>query len=86
MRAEDKMPRLSKLIERLGLSERVAVHAIPITVGGQAEGAVGGLAAAAITEKTAGVAGDGIKVSLFIIIHEIKDVHSIHSIRNQGQR
>ena len=58
MRAEDKMPRLSKLIEGLGLLERVAVHAIPITVGGQAEGAVGGLAAAAITEKTAGVAGD----------------------------
>ena len=38
--------------------ERVAVHAVPIRVGGQAEGAVGGLAAAAITEKTAGVAGD----------------------------
>ena len=40
------------------LSERVAVHTVPITVGGQAEGAVGGLAAAAVTEKTAGVAGD----------------------------
>ena len=52
------MPRLSKLIEGLELLERVAVHAVPITVGGQAEGAVGGLAAAAVTEKTAGVAGD----------------------------
>ena len=40
------------------LSERVAVHAVPITVGGQAEGAVGGLAAAALTEKTSGVTGD----------------------------
>ena len=38
--------------------ERVAVHAIPITVDGQAEGAVGGLAAAAATEKIASVAGN----------------------------
>ena len=37
--------------------ERVAVHAVPVGVGGEAEGAVGGLAAAAATEKTAGVAG-----------------------------
>ena len=39
-------------------SERVAVHAVPIWIGGEAEGAVGGLAAAAATEKTACVAGD----------------------------
>ena len=38
--------------------ERVAVHAIPITVGGQTEGAIGLLAAAATTENTACVAGD----------------------------
>lgn len=38
--------------------ERVAVHAIPITVGGQAECAVGGLTTAATTEKTACVAGN----------------------------
>lgn len=38
--------------------ERVAVHAVPITVGGQAEGAICLLTAAAITEKTAGVAGN----------------------------
>ena len=38
-------------------SERVAVHAVPIGVCGEAEGAVGGLAAAA-TEKTASVAGN----------------------------
>jgi len=39
-------------------SERISVHAVPIGVGGEAEGAVGGLAAAATTEKTASVAGD----------------------------
>ena len=39
-------------------SERVAVHTVPIGIGGEAEGAVGGLAAAAITEKTACVAGN----------------------------
>ena len=39
-------------------SERVAVNAVPVGIGGQAEGTVGGLAAAAITEKTTGVAGD----------------------------
>ena len=37
--------------------ERVAVHAVPIGIGGEAEGAIGGLAAAA-TEKTASVAGN----------------------------
>ena len=38
-------------------SERVAVHGVPVGVGGQADGAVGQAAAAAATEKTAGVAG-----------------------------
>ena len=38
--------------------ERVAVHAVPVGIGGEAEGAVGGLAAAAATEKTASVAGN----------------------------
>ena len=38
--------------------ERIAVHAIPVGIGGEAEGAVGGLAAAAITEKIASVAGN----------------------------
>ncbi len=38
--------------------ERIAVHAVPVGVGGEAEGAVGNLAIAAITEKTAGVAGN----------------------------
>ena len=38
--------------------ERVAVHAVPVGIGGEAEGAVGVLAAAAITEKTACVAGN----------------------------
>ena len=33
--------------------ERVAVHAIPITVGGQTEGAIDLLTTAAATEKTA---------------------------------
>ena len=42
----------------MDLSERVAVHTVPVGVGGQAEGAVALLAAAAATEKTAGVAGD----------------------------
>ena len=37
--------------------ERVAVYAVPLGVGGEAEGAVAGCPAA-ITEKTAGVAGD----------------------------
>ena len=38
-------------------SERIAVHAVPVGVGGEADGAVGRAAAAAATEKTAGVAG-----------------------------
>ncbi len=38
--------------------ERVAVHAVPIGIGGEAEGAVRGLSAAAITEKRTSVAGD----------------------------
>ena len=44
--------------------ERVSVHAVPVGVGGHAEGAVAGRAASAITEKAARVAsnlvaGDG---------------------------
>jgi len=39
-------------------SERVAVHAVPVGVGSEAEGAGGLGAAAAATEKTAGVAGN----------------------------
>ena len=38
--------------------ERISVHAVPVGGGGQAEGVVALLAAAAATEKTAGVAGD----------------------------
>ena len=45
------------------LLECVAVHAVPIGIGGEAEGAVGGLAAAAATEKTACVAGDLVAVT-----------------------
>ena len=39
-------------------SERVSVHAVSITVGGQAEGAVRELAASVTIEKTADVAGN----------------------------
>ena len=31
--------------------ERVAVHAVPVGIGGEAEGPIGGLAAATATEK-----------------------------------
>ena len=55
-RAGAQLPRLSKLIEDKDSLERVAVHAVPVGIGGEAEGAVGGLAAAAATEKTASVA------------------------------
>ena len=57
-RAGAQLPRLSKLIEDKDSLERVAVHAVPVGIGGEAEGAVGGLAAAAATEKTASVAGN----------------------------
>ena len=40
------------------LLKTITVHAVPVGVGGEAESAVGLLAAAAATEKTAGVAGD----------------------------
>ena len=56
-RAGAQLPRLSKLIEDKDSLERVAVHAVPVGIGGEAEGAVGGLAAAA-TEKIASVAGN----------------------------
>ena len=42
----------------LNVSERVAVHAVPVGIGGEAKSAVGLLAAAAATEKTACVAGN----------------------------
>ena len=45
----------SRSLER---SERVAVHAVPIGVCGEAEGAVGLLTTATATEKTASVAGN----------------------------
>ena len=57
-RAGAQLPRLSKLIEDKDSLERVAVHAVPVGIGGEAEGAVGGLAAAAATEKIASVAGN----------------------------
>ena len=40
----------------LRVLERVAVHAVPVGIGGEAEGSIGGLAAT--TEKTACVAGN----------------------------
>ena len=55
--SRDKLVASALEIERKVLSERIAVHAVPIGVGGEAEGAVAGCPAAA-TEKTAGVAGD----------------------------
>ena len=42
----------------LNVSERVAVHAVPVGIGGEAKSAVGLLTAAAATEKTASVAGN----------------------------
>ena len=49
-----RKPKLSTLQRVITVcSERVAVHAVPVGIGGEAEGAVGGLAAAAATEKTA---------------------------------
>ena len=38
--------------------ERVSVHAVPVGVGGHAEGAVAGRTASAVTEKAARVAGN----------------------------
>ena len=40
--------------------ERISVHGVPVGVGGEAGGAVGGRATAAATEKTASVAGDSL--------------------------
>ena len=40
-RAGAQLPRLSKLIEDKDSLERVAVHAVPVGIGGEAEGAVG---------------------------------------------
>ena len=48
---------MQRLIDK-GLSERISVHVVPIGIGGEAKGAVGVLAAAATTEKTACVAGN----------------------------
>ena len=42
----------------LNVSERVAVHAVPVGIGGEAKSAVGLLAAAAATEKNASIAGN----------------------------
>lgn len=51
MRAETpSAPEVNRILER------VAVHAVPVGIDGEAEGVVGGLAAAAATEKTASVA------------------------------
>ena len=37
----------------LNVSERVAVHAVPVGIGGEAEGSIGGLAAATATDVPA---------------------------------
>ena len=65
-------------------SERISVHAVPVGVGGEAEGAVGGLVAAAATEKTAGVAiccvinYVGIKHNLPILMRFHNIIHNIN--------
>ncbi len=64
--------------------ERVAVHAIPIGVCGEAEGAVGLLTTAATTEKTACVAiccvinYVGIKHNLPILMRFHNIIHNIN--------
>ena len=40
--------------------ERIAVHGVPVGIGGEVEGAFRGCATAATTEKTASVAGDSL--------------------------